>query len=277
MILGFVGWWLYEDYSTINDRDAFQTWEGINLFKTKSFVLDSINFNFIMREPQLPAIHIPYSASFIQNDSAFIAILIPYNGNLDSYDIQNGWIAEPFSNSTLIYKQFHCKSDSTGNCRFFEPTKGMDDGNLLFTIDQQIDSKQFYTHSLNIPAHSPIDSNILGFVQFNVSKTGAAYWDANWTNATNNKNLSISVQDDATQINLIPPAIPRSLFVEQLKVNRTIYEWDMPNENTVFHIDYVMPQELEHFDRYRMISSILIAIGVSLVSVFIGNLFLTKR
>jgi len=282
LIIGFgvggYGVWLYVD-SIEMGRDAFQTWEGINLFKTNSFALDSLSINFIMREPDPPAIHVYYNAYFIQNDSAFLALLLPYNGMLHSLDIENGWNeAAMANNSTLIYKQFSCSVNRTkGNCGISSSFDGGDQDNLLFTIDRQIDAKQFYTHSLNIPLRTAVNSTILEFIKNNVSKTGLAYWDGGWTNVTDKASLTISLQDDATEMNLIPPAYPRSNFFEPLKVNRTVFAWEIPKEQATFHIDYVMPSERAHFDWNRTLSSVLIGIGVSLVSVSIGNFFVRRK
>jgi len=258
--------------ATENDRDATSTWQGINWFISKNLMRSNIDLNFILNEDK-SIIHIYYFTDNIKNNT-FVAIELPYDGKLTEKN--NGWTSLPREGGvTLIYKQFKCIGNMT-NCNYhnyqnyYDEYEGNDQFNLLFEIDQLIDSKQFYTHSLNIPVGGAINSDVMGFIQFDIADGKNDSWQENWYEDVNVR-LSVSVPDDSTEINLIPPAHPRALDFESSGKERTVYSWNITGKQTSHHIDYVNPQERSHYEDYRTWGIIFIGGGISIIGVFIGE------
>lgn len=267
IIIAISGYWIYE-YSAENDRDAFQTWDGIRLFKSKSFTDPRVDLNFLLQDSS-SSIHIYYLLEKITNNT-FFGISLPYEGSLTERN--NGWSTKPISNnSTLIYKIFLCKENiSACNYNALNENEGNDQFNLLFKINDLIDAKQFYTHSLNIPVGGSANLDAMSFFQFNVTGGESYSWNSDAGDV--DFQISVSVQDDATEINLIPLAHPRAFSFEPTQVNRTIYSWNVPIQDTSFHIDYVVPDERKNYETLNTFGIVFMGSGISIIAVFFGEI-----
>lgn len=267
IIILAIGAYLYSN-STENDRPAFQTWEGIHLFKSKSLNYTNVDLNFLLQDSS-SSIHIYYTLQAITNNT-FIGIELPYEGTLTERN--NDWVTLPRSgNSTVIYKIFLCK-ENMSSCNYHVPNEddGNDQFNLLFKINDLIDAKQFYTHSLNIPFGGSVNHDVMGLFQFDIAGGETYSWNTDTSDI--DFRITVSVQDDATEINLIPNAHPRAYSFEPTEVNRTIYSWDVPLQDTSFHIDYVVPDEREHYETLNTLGIVLFGSGISIIAVFFGEI-----
>ncbi|MGY5147457.1 MAG: hypothetical protein ACW9W4_05625 [Candidatus Nitrosopumilus sp. bin_7KS] len=268
-ILLLIGIFLYHDAS-INDRSGIQTWNGINFYKTKSLSHTDVDMNFIVKDDE-SLIHIFYSTNNIQNGT-FIGLYLPYEGQLTN---NHDWNVLPMAeNSSFIYKKFDCDENNECNYHYFEDYYGNPDGNdqynLLFKIDGLIDTKEAYTHTIGIPFGGANPNDVMEMIQFEISDEGVWSWQENWENV--DASLSISIQDDATEINLIPDAHPKSHLFKATDVTRTIYSWGITSQQTVYHLDYIMPEEKTHYENYRTWGIVFVSNGISILGVFIGTI-----
>jgi len=174
-------------------------------------------------------------------------------------------------NSTVIYKIFLCK-ENMSSCNYTVPNEddGNDQFNLFFKINDLIDAKQFYTHSLNIPVGGSVNHDVMGLFQFDIAGGETYSWNTDTSDI--DFRITVSVQDDATEINLIPNAHPRAYSFEPTKANRTIYSWDVPLQDTSFHIDYVVPDERGRYETFNTLGIVLLGSGISIIAVFFGEI-----
>ncbi len=256
--------YIFVEVSQEDERIASRPQQALNLFYTTSYRLNSLDTTLILRE-DAQFIHIYYFIDNIRKDEPFIALILPYSGVLRSGD--HDWKSEPMSyGSTLIYKQFSC-IENICNYHPYEDYYGTPDGNdqynLLFEINGKIDSRKAGEHSLNVPVSGVIENDIMLFVDKNVTKKGNYSWRTSFDNVTSTPKISVSIPEEATNLNFFPEAHPR--FVNLQSSNRTVFEWEIPSQNTVFHIDFSIPTEKVHYQFYNGIAIFLTGVGITFI------------
>jgi len=261
---------MFSEFSQEGERVASRPQQALDLFYSTSYRLNTLDTTLILKE-DAQFIHIYYFIDNIRKDDPFIALILPYPGVLRSGD--HGWQSEPMPyGSTLIYKQFSCGDDKC-NYHPYEDYYGTPDGNdqynLLFEINGKIDSRKTGEHSLNVPVHG-IKSEINEYVQENLVKKGGHTWRTSFHNVTNIARLAVSIPEEATSLNFFPEGA-HTRYVNLQSSNRTVFEWDIPNDNTVFHLDYSIPSEMEHTEFHNNASILLMGIGIPFIVIGIAE------
>ena len=137
-----------------NDRPEVDRWSGFDIVRQENVTLSSLSFNIVTLE-ETQNLHIYYSTNEISGETPFLMFMIPYLGTLvnpqgDKYSIPGEWqtYQDLGLKTTILYKFFDCT----------EKKYCYEQLNMYFDFDYKIDSKQYYTHSINIPFMAPHDS-----------------------------------------------------------------------------------------------------------------------
>ncbi len=114
--------------------------EGFKMLYPKDLPLTGVHFFIDTAKNPTNILFIAVADVENRQDYALIALEIPYKGTLKD---ESGWQWKPFEDSTLLVKEFSCTPD--------DPCSFVDDIQYLeFELDEQIDQKQSFTHSVRL-------------------------------------------------------------------------------------------------------------------------------
>ncbi len=257
-----------------NDRPEVDRWSGFDIVRQENVTLSSLSFNIVTLE-ETQNLHIYYSTNEISGETPFLMFMIPYLGTLvnpqgDKYSIPGEWqtYQDLGLKTTILYKFFDCTEEEY--C--------YDQLNMYFDFDYKIDSKQYYTHSINIPFMAPHDSPLNDARNEILKNIPVAYWKENWgLREETNPVLTVSVIDDSTQYNPIPDGYLKSHKYNRTGVTNSVMVWDVPEHSIDFHLDYVNPGERYLYDAFRTIAILLIGIGTAFLTISASEYFSRKR
>lgn len=251
-------------YPISNDRPELDRWDGFDLLRYENVTLSRLDFNIVTLEKK-QTLHIFYSTNEIHGKTPFLMFMIPYLGTMvnpegDKFSIPGEWQTryDIGLKTTILYKFFDCTDR--------DPCS--DQLNMYFDFDEKIDSKQYYTHSINVPFKSPHQSEILEIRNEILKDIPSAYWEGNWGLDQNiNPRLTVSVLDDSTQYNPIPDGYLKSIKHNRTGVTNSVMVWDVPDHRIDFHLDYVNPNEKLLYDSLSMFAIILFGTGTAFLTI----------
>ena len=244
---------------TLTDRPKIDRWEGFHVVRHENVTLANLDFNIVTLEEK-QNLHIFYAAEEIKKGDTFLMFIIPYLGTLtnpegDGFSIPNDWQTyhDIGLKTTILYNFFDCGDKSYCN----------DQLNMYFDFDEKIDSKQYYTHSINIPFLSPHPSEIITARNKILEHIPNGYWKESMT-LTHNfvPQLTITVLDDSTQYNPIPDGYLKSHNSNRTGVTNSVMVWDIPEKRITFHLDYIDTNYKWIYDIMTTSAIFLFGIGI---------------
>lgn len=255
------GCYLYAIPNHISDRPAVQTWEGISLTHNAGFNFTNFEFNFATPGNN-QYLHMYYNIFPMKSGMHYALLILPYVGKLENFP-DTGWMQYNVSSSktSILYKEFNCDKDYSLKCH--------DDKNLYFDLQEKIDAKQYYIHSINIPFAPMLQTATVDKV--NEILKGKGEIEQGWKIVDTTPKIRVTVNDTVTQINPIPDGYMTSFKVQPRNVSATVFVWSLPDHDITFHLDYTNPEERQTFDDQRNISLILIGSGVSFLGVALAE------
>ncbi|MEE9242363.1 MAG: hypothetical protein V3U12_04325 [Nitrosopumilaceae archaeon] len=114
--------------------------EGFKMLYPKDLPLTGIHFFIDTAKNPTNILFIAVADVENRQDYALIALEIPYRGTLKD---ESGWQWKPFEDSTLVVKEFSCSPDVP--CSFVDDIQYFE-----FELDEQIDQKQSFRHSVRL-------------------------------------------------------------------------------------------------------------------------------
>jgi len=114
--------------------------EGFKMLYPKDLPLTGIHFFIDTAKNPTNILFIAVADVENRQDYALIALEIPYRGTLKD---ESGWQWKPFEDSTLVIKEFSCSPDDP--CSFVDDIQYFE-----FELDELIDQKQSFTHSVRL-------------------------------------------------------------------------------------------------------------------------------
>lgn len=257
-----------------NDRPEVDRWSGFDLVRQENVTLSSLSFNIVTLE-EVQYLHIFYSTNEIHGETPFLMFIIPYLGIIvnpqgDQYSIPEEWktYRDPGLKTTILYKFFDCTEKKYCN----------DQLNMYFDFDYKIDSKQYYTHSINIPFLSSFHPPLTDAINKILKDIPNSYWEKNWgLREGKNPILTVSVIDASTQYNDIPDGYLKSHKYNRTGVTNSVMVWDVPEHAIDFHLDIVNPHEKYYYDNLRTIAVVLFATGTAFLTISFSEYFSQKK
>lgn len=254
-----LGLFLYWAPNQIPDRVGAQTWEGISLTHNDGFNFTMFDFNFVTIPDNRQYLFIDYSIDTqIKNGTHYALLILPYVGKLESMS-ENGWTQYNVSSShtSILYKEFPCATDYSFKCYV------VNNPNLYFDLQDDVDTKQYYVHSINIPFAPMLQPDTVSEVdKILKGKVFRQGW-----NVKNPPNIRVTVNDTVTQLNPIPDGYMTSFKVQPRNVSASVFQWSLPKHDITFHLDYTNPGERRSFDDQRNVSLILFGTAISFLVV----------
>ncbi len=114
--------------------------EGFKMLYPKDLPLTGVHFFIDTARNPTNILFIAVADVENRQDYALIALEIPYRGTLKD---ESGWQWKPFEDSTLVVKEFSCSPDVP--CSFVDDIQYFE-----FELDELIDQKQSFTHSVRL-------------------------------------------------------------------------------------------------------------------------------
>ena len=186
----------------------------------------------------------PYSVSIVN---------IPGQGT-------NGWkTLEPLPDGrTLSYKQFNCSDESPCS-----------EGKAIhFFLNEKIDSKINYVHSINIPIRNYFEgsTNIPNDYLSEMRNTSISLTNG-FGRSSPDPVLMMAIPGEATEFNTYPTgSLIKNYMPYQEQHNKVftasnIFSWEFTERASSFYLEYVIPQERTEFVDSHVMSFILMGIG----------------
>ncbi|MCH7649047.1 MAG: hypothetical protein IIA83_10630 [Thaumarchaeota archaeon] len=214
--------------------------EGIKMYGFQLTINPAIDRNFI---------HTRFTPDILErNKWGLIGIVLPYKGTLGE---NSGWHIEPFDESVVLVKQYHCNET--------EPCKNPGQENITFLLDDKIDKKNSFHHRVlfkfgdSAPPRNEYDY-LLGLEQNN------EHYELGFTKLDNRK-VMISLDKSAVNIRTEPEAERSSSFSDKF------LERIWPIERGItYTTEYEIPFEKEMEEWYSNIPTyvalVIGAIGI---------------
>lgn len=266
IIIIFLALW-FNAIANQDDRVSYRPWQAFQMYYTTSYRLNDLRTTVILNENNEQYVGIYYSVDQIQNDNPFIALVIPYTGQLRYGD--HHWLSKSLTEGgTLIYKQFSCNEDKCNYHRYqnyYDQYEGNDQYNLLFEINGKIDSNRAGDHSLKIPINGALDRESSEFVQFELAKGKVYSYSNGFSNITSSK-FAVSLPEDISELDILPNNFEiRYENFPSFNKNKTVFEWNMPKDTSSFHLGYTYPSEKIHHETFSNISTIFTGVGITFI------------
>lgn len=257
------GLYLYSE-STSGDRIGVQVWKGISLTHTKTLNFTQFDLRFITKEnSQFLYLYYVIPSRYFDNDDPIMILNIPYKGNLtgETEGWNNVWLGD--EKITLLYKEFGCTENN--------PCTTGDQANLYFYFDEQVDSKLYYIHSINIPFKH--DNPIFWDIDIDVlTKRDHEDLVTSWQYIDSKPTVSVSIDGNATELNPVPLGHLDTFFNPIHKVRNTVFVWDISDRDITYHLDYTIPSERIKFENYRNFSLILFGTSIAMITTSVSIL-----
>lgn len=248
----------------LNDRPEVDRWEGFDIARQHNITLSSLQFNIVTIEEK-QSLHIFYSTNEIKGENPFLMFFIPYLGTMvnpegNQFSVPGDWQTHkiPGLKTTILYKFFDCSQKEYCSDQY----------NMYFDFQEKIDSKQYYTHSVNVPFLSPNHQEVNDARNEILDEIPGYQIKQDWGLRENyNPILRVSVLDDSTEYNVIPDGYLRSHKYNRTGVTNSVIVWDVPDHRIDFHLDYVNPHERYFYDNLRTASIVLFGTGAAFLVV----------
>jgi hypothetical protein len=273
IIIMFIGGILFI-IPILNDRPEVQRWEGFGITRQHNMTLSSLQFNIVTIEEK-QALHIYYATDDINGENPFLMFFIPYSGKLvnpdgNEFSLPGKWqtYTDHDLKTTILYKFFDCTDKKVCSDQY----------NLYFDFQEEVDAKQYYLHSINVPFLSPHHPEIIDAKNKILNKIPIYQIVEGWgmkNNAT--PVFRVTVLDDSTEYNAIPSGYIQPHVYNRTGVTNSVYVWDVPNYQIAFHLDYVDPNERYYYDNLRMISVVLFGTGTAFLVISCSELIYTRK
>ena len=261
-IAAFVIFFIVTQILLEGDREFLQSGdEGFKLLYPKD--LNVTGVHFLIDTVNEPSKILFFVVVDIENrqDYSLLALQIPYSGILRD---ESDWKWMPFEDSTLLVKEFPCKSENpcsfVDNIQYFE-----------FELDELIDQKQSFRHSVRLwfsQTNMLLDLDIPPLIkQFNPHK----------------KPYNIGFNDVESAIATIIfekstdsfAAIPDAPILPGPRPNTIQLDW--PIKGGILHqIDYQLPQERK-LETQMLYYTALFGIGLGITNLAIFGMEQRKR